>query len=117
MLDEYLVLVRQSHHFYPPLYNMPLLYYRIVRYINRYIVWTPEYLQPTHPDRFIQAALQYRGYPYILGGDGSSITHGIDCSHLIARVLIDIGTMHPSFYRTARYLVSLTDPIGIDTLV
>ncbi len=90
---------------------MPPFYYRIIRALNRYTTFTPEFQKKVSREEFIRSAEAYLGYPYILWGDGSTRESGIDCSHLIARALIDTGAMHPAFYRTARHLRNLTTPL------
>ncbi len=87
------------------------IYYRIVRYLNRYITFTPEFQEYASRQDLIDSAKKYIDYPYILGGDGSSKEIGIDCSHLISRALIDIGCMNQYFYRTARYLQKMTKEV------
>ena len=88
-------------------------YYRWIRYLNRYVTFTPEFEKKISRELFIEGARKYLGYPYVLGADGTSKDRGIDCSHLISRALIDTGCMDPYFYRTARYLEKLTHPTEI----
>ncbi len=87
------------------------IYYRIVRYLNRYITFTPEFQEYVSRANFIDSAKKYLDYPYILGGDGSDKTNWIDCSHLISRSLIDTWCMNLYFYRTAQYLRSITKEV------
>jgi hypothetical protein len=84
------------------------IYYRAIRYLNRYITFTPEYIKSISVASFLERTSAYRGYPYVLGADGTNREIGIDCSHLISRALIDAGSMNPYFYRTAHYLKNLT---------
>lgn len=87
------------------------LYYRIVRFLNRFITFTPEWKQDISTATFLQSAERYIGFPYVLGGDGTSIEWWIDCSHLISRALIDTGCTNSFFFRTARYLANITHPV------
>jgi NlpC/P60 family len=84
------------------------LYYRAVRHLNRYITFTPEFQKQISRREFIEWAQKYLEYPYVLGTDGSSRDIGIDCSHLVSRVLIDTGCMNMYFFRAARYLRNMT---------
>lgn len=43
------------------------LYYRMIRYLNRYITFTPEFQKRISREAFIVAAKNYIDYPYILG--------------------------------------------------
>lgn len=87
------------------------LYYRMIRYLNRYITFTPEFQKRISREAFIVAAKNYIDYPYILGWDGSSKNIGIDCSHLISCALIDAWCVNRYFYRTARYLRDITTEV------
>lgn len=93
------------------------LYYRIIRYLNRYISFTPEFEKKISREDFIASARKYLNYPYALGEDGSNKNTWIDCSHLISRSLIDEWCMNQYFYRTAEYLKSLTKEVPDTSLI
>lgn len=86
--------------------------YRVIRALNRYITFTPEFRKLITREEFIIWAKRYLDYPYVLGGNGNTREEWIDCSHLISRILIDTGCMNPHFYRTARYLQGITQTVA-----
>jgi hypothetical protein len=96
--------------------NLIPIYYRAIRYLNRYITFTPEYIKSISVESFIESAYSYKNYPYIFGANGTNIDTGIDCSHLISRALIDAGSMNPYFYRTAHYLKNLTHEVTLSEI-
>lgn len=85
--------------------------YRVIRFLNRYITFTPEFRTKVSRSDFISRAMEYVHFPYVLWWDWTNKQIGLDCSHLISRALIDCGAVTPSFYRTAQYLKNLTLPI------
>ncbi len=66
----------------------------------------------TDASQFIQAAARYHGYPYVVGGTGSTPEAGIDCSQLIINALIGTWCIPEHTDTNTNGLKSISQKIG-----